>query len=559
MMDRPVCVKANKSYPFSLRRISYVVAAGVAFTSALIAPSGLSAGDPTTVSSWVDSVKKGESAYKEEWSVYVRDLESGKVILDYKGNEKLVPASNRKIVSYGLAIEKLGPEFKFKTELGLTKDYGREGGTINATAILRGNGDPSLSPRYLGQKNPASLVREWIQYIKRLGIDRLQGDFIIDASAFGAEQDCHPASWEDNHIQQTYAPLPSAIGLNDNLIKVTVTAGSKGGPGKVVLYPSLGNISIVNETKTSSGSRGFGMRFDDSGRVLTVSGRVDSGKSLSGSIPLRRPLEYVKGIVEDELKSSGITVAGKVRIVTDPNEGRKYIIQNLIAMHESPPLSDLMQVMMRESDNFIAEQVLRATAWRAVGSGDIASVRKLEQGWYTKLNVAWIEPGWDGSGLSRMNMISAADQVAILMAMNRTPYRSFFLDSLPQSGRNGTLRSRTYGASAGRVVAKTGTLSGAGSLGGYIRDKSGRERWAFTFFGNAPRNTGGRLTTRQNQIMTILIGLLDSGGSTGFNGSSIAGTSSTERSESAPPASSRTREKHKRAIPGMKTYVKGRT
>jgi D-alanyl-D-alanine carboxypeptidase/D-alanyl-D-alanine-endopeptidase (penicillin-binding protein 4) len=86
------------------------------------------------------------------------------------------------------------------------------------------------------------------------------------------------------------------------------------------------------------------------------------------------------------------------------------------------------------------------------------------------------------------------------------------IDALPTSGRTGTLRRRTMGVAAGRIVAKTGTLSGASALSGFIRDKAGRERWVFAAIGNRENSPNGLLSTRQDELMKILVRTLDEGG-----------------------------------------------
>ncbi len=381
---------------------------------------------------------------------------------------------------------------------------------MTAAAVLRGSGDPTLHPRYLNQRNPATVLREWIKKLRFSGITRLQGDFILDASAFGSEQDTHPSAWGTDHIGDSYAPYPSALALNDNLLLITVHR-SASARGSVNLFPSLEGIRISNSMNTGSGPSGLGAKFVDGTLTLSLTGRVDRRTGETGAqVPVVKPLAYIAAIIEDELKLSGVELAGKMKIITDPAEAKAYEIMTLLEHHESPPLGELLKIMTKESDNFLAEQIWRATAYRASGKGDIESARRLEKAWYAERKIGMIEPGWDGSGLSRRNSVSASEQVAVLDAIYRSPLRESAIECLAVSGRSGTLRGRNFGGSAGRVVGKTGTLSGVGALSGYIRDNSGRERYVFSLVGNAPTNTRGRLTTRQNQIMNILLRRMDS-------------------------------------------------
>jgi D-alanyl-D-alanine carboxypeptidase/D-alanyl-D-alanine-endopeptidase (penicillin-binding protein 4) len=123
----------------------------------------------------------------------------------------------------------------------------------------------------------------------------------------------------------------------------------------------------------------------------------------------------------------------------------------------------------------------------------------------------WIEAGWDGSGLSRQTTLSARELTLIMRYVHRSAYRDVLVDALPISGRQGTLRNRSFTPRGGRVQAKTGTLAGVSSLTGYIRDKSGEPRLVFAVIGNAPGDTDGRLAMRINELMKLLIEDLDAG------------------------------------------------
>lgn len=480
-------------------------------------------GEIDTIEDWEDSIRDAESRYDESWSASVRDLETGRVILDYSSSRKLVPASTRKIMVFALAMDAFGPDYKFKTQLGLTKNAGVSNGAVTANVVLRSAGDPTMDERFLSQKNPATVLRGWIGELARKGVRRINGDFIIDASAFGAEQDRHPSAWNDDHIGQSYATYPSAIALNRNLLQVTVNPTSSGKGGKISIYPSIEGLNIVNGTRTVSGrSTGLSAKFGEDGKTLTISGNIGRSIGAHGAhLPHVRPLEFVRAIVQDELNTRGILLGGKVKIVTDPAEGERHKIAEVLGQHESPKLSELTEIMLTNSDNFIADQLWRAVAFRSKKKGDPAAARQWEKEWLSARKLGWIEPGHDGSGLSRENSISAAEQVAILAVVYRSPQRDLFLEGLPSAGESGTLRGRSFGE-RGRVVAKTGTLNGVGALAGFIRDAQGKERWAFSLLGNAPGATRGRINTRANQIMDILLKLLDSGQLSGNSGPKLA-------------------------------------
>jgi D-alanyl-D-alanine carboxypeptidase/D-alanyl-D-alanine-endopeptidase (penicillin-binding protein 4) len=470
--------------------------------------------EPKTTSGWLSIVEKAEANQREEWSVFVKDLRTGETIFQHNPSVRLIPASNRKLMVFALAMDKLGPEYKFRTELGYTGKLDPATGSVSGSLVLRSNGDPTMASRYLSDRNPASVLRGWIADLKKLGIKKIEGDCVIDASAFGPDQDVYPAAWDQSYRTHSYANPPSAIALNENLIRVSVNpASADGAKGRVSLFPAGDGVGVVNKTSSSTGrTYGLDARFQGDNRTLLLMGRVGRGvKTHVVEVPLPEPNFYVSGIVREALRNEGIAMGGSARIIRDRAEAAKLGNFSPTAWHESIPLIDLMRIMMVNSDNFLAEQIWRGTAARAKGDGSLASTRRLEQEWLGQLGLPWIEPGHDGCGLSRDNRVAAAELVAILESVYTSPYQQYLMNCLPVSGRSGTLRGRSMGKEPGRVIAKTGTLSGAASLSGFIRDKQGNPRWGFAVIGNAGGNTNGRLTMRGDQIIKIMLGLLDEG------------------------------------------------
>lgn len=468
--------------------------------------------DPQSTSQWIERIERAGRTSGEQWTVLVKDLNSGRTILEHHPDLRLVPASNRKIITSALALERFGPEYKFSTELGLTQGLRTSDGQITSSLVLRSEGDPTLSQEFLRNQNPADVLRSWVAHLETLGLKHIQGTLYIDASAFGTEQQTFPAVWDPVNRNQSFAAIPSALALGGNVIRVSARPSSTiGNSGRVSLFPSSTGISLVNLTRTVGGrADGLEARFSANGRELHVSGRLGSRAGTQVvEVPVARPLDYVREILIEALADEHVEVKGGVKILTDPREAGALRIVRSIARHDSPPLPELLGKMMKQSDNFLAEQIWRATAHRASGSGTLEAARRNEQLWLAKHGLPRIEPGYDGSGLSRMNRISAAEQVGVLQSIFDSPYGPYLLHSLPVSGRSGTLRGRSFGGAPGRVFAKTGTLSGVGSLSGFITDKAGRPRWVFSMIGNARHNTNGGLTLRQNQIMKLLLRKLD--------------------------------------------------
>lgn len=499
------------------RPIRLAVAFAICFLvfEGAIAPARSGGAEPKTIEAWLGKVRREQTQQRHQWSVLVRDLETGRTVLELNPDQRLIPASNRKLVTFAMAMDKLGPEFRFRTELGSVGRFDQASGILNGSLVLRSNGDPTLSSRYLNQKNPVSVLRGWIAAVAGRGIRRVTGDFVIDASAFGPDQGRYPAVWDPRHKQHAYAPLSTAIALNKNLIRISVRASSSPGyVGNIRIYPSDEGLNVINETRSTPGrSQSLEAEFGaGSSNLLYVRGRV--GKKIRThvvSLPMADPLEYIRAIVEDALHAEGVEIDGSVRVIRDPRAAAHLYPLKTFIQSNSIPLFDLALIMLRDSENFFAEQIWRTTAWRATGRGDANSARRLEAAWLADRRLESLLPGFDGSGLSRENSLSATNLVALLTTFYHSPYRRYLIECLPESGRSGTLRHRSLGYKSGRIAAKTGTLSGVSALSGFIRDRAGNERWVFSMIANAPKSTNGFLTRRQNEIMKILLRKLDAG------------------------------------------------
>lgn len=468
--------------------------------------------EPAGFEGWAASTASAERNLGENWTVIIQDLATTETIFEYNSTRRLAPASNRKIITFGMALENLGPDYQFQTEFGLSApcDPGRS--HFHGDVILRSNGDPSLTDPFMKSgKNPAEIFRTWVDTLKASGIKTIQGNVVVDASAFGDTQNRYPEeTWGPNHKNQTYAPIPSALAMCQNLMRITVAPSRAGSPCRVSIFPADEGITVINNTRTGGRGRGVNAVFDEDSKSLQLSGSVSSGGLEVATVPIPHPLHYVGQLLRNTITENGISVTGRLDIRTSVSQpGAGPAIVQRMGTHESPPLVQMLFLMMRESNNFLAEQLWRAAAARAMGCGDVTRARQAEIDWYKRHGLTGIEPGWDGSGLSRMDQFCARDMAAIVRALYNTAYQTVFLEVLPTAGESGTMRHRTTSTMDGRVTAKTGTLSGASSLSGFIKDSHGRPRFVFSAIGNARRDTNGRLAMRINSLMNIAINKLD--------------------------------------------------
>ena len=195
----------------------------------------------------------------------------------------------------------------------------------------------------------------------------------------------------------------------------------------------------------------------------------------------RRDAEYLANPVPANvdrfrvaLERAGVTVAGPTTVGTPPMAPGE-----LVAFHESPPVGALVGRMLKSSDNFVAELLLKelgVTVGEPTSMGGVAAIWKVAAAF-------GMGPGQavDGSGLSAHDRSAPWHQVDWLVNVSRTDVADHLRHSLPLACGDGTLRQRFCAtAAAGKVFAKTGTLNGVVTLAGYTTTASGRAAW-FSF------------------------------------------------------------------------------
>ncbi len=403
----------------------------------------------------------------------VVSLEDGQVVYARAADELLNPASNTKLVTSAAALLRLGPEFRFTTEV---RSDGRLPNGKVKNLYVKGGGDPTLNTERL-QGLVADLFHR--------GVRGVQGDLVLDDSYFDAE--AWGPGWEQEGSDKSFAAPVSALSLNHNSVGVYVwPADKRGGRPRVELEPESPYLTVESRVTTV---RGGGRRRvvvhtrQDGDRTrVVVRGRMPAGRN--GVVVYRRVYDatlYFGETLKSLLAQRGIKVTGKVRRGT-AGEGAA-----LVASYDSPELADMVRDMNKVSSNFMAEMLLKALG---------AEVRGAPGTWAKGVEVAQELLGElgllrgsyvlkNGSGLNDTNRFSAHQLAALLGAVwKRFPVAAEFISSLGIAGRDGTLRLRMEGTdAAGRLRAKTGTLDHVTALSGYVQSVGG-ERFAFSILVN---------------------------------------------------------------------------
>jgi D-alanyl-D-alanine carboxypeptidase/D-alanyl-D-alanine-endopeptidase (penicillin-binding protein 4) len=421
-----------------------------------------------------------------EWGVMVVSLTRGDTLFALNPDAMLQPASTMKMYTAAIALERLGPNHTFNTSV--VRDGSVKDGVLEGALYLRGDGDPSLSPRYFPGERPMDrLARQ----VAAAGIRRVRGDLVADASAF--EDRLIPEGWQSRYLGAAYAARVSALSLNENLVWVVVTPA--GGKAQVALEPASTTIPIVNSVRVVGGSGGRISAFRASDGSIHVRGTI--GRS-SGprrySLIVDNPPLFTAGALHAALTAAGVTVDGSVRIGEAPKEATP------VATISSPPLWSIISAMNRESINIFAELLFRnagrgSTDEEGSAKTGLAALREfLSEKVGTKPEVVYAA---DGSGLSVLDKLTARSMIQLLGYAHRAPWSAQFHASLPVAGESETLRGRMRGTPAqGNLHAKTGTTNSVVSLGGYVTARNG-EVVAFAFIYNGADRWNARAAMDQ--------------------------------------------------------------
>ncbi len=427
-------------------------------------------------------------------------LDTGRVLFEENAHKLLRPASNMKLYIVTTALDRLSPDFRFTTSVyAAARPDAAE--IVQGDLTVYGRGDPSIAARF-NNGDYFKGIDDLAAKIATAGVKRVEGDLVGDETYFTGPQ--YGSGWEWEDLQWYYGAEVSALTINDNALDLFVKPGLQlGAPALVTTGPPDPLLTIVNRVTT--GPKG-------AKRELTVQrGLGENTLEVSGSIPLD-DLGYTGGVgishpallfvslLRSALVKHGVIVAGRSRTAgavsqtlltagatfssAGSNTSNPPGVSSLteIASFQSPPFSIVAAQTLKPSQNLYTELILRtlgkAVASPAASNGTSTSDNAGLVVVKVFLKEAGLNPEAlvlsDGSGLSRNDMVTAEATVQLLTYMSKHKYANVLREALPIAGVDGTLRNRFKGTAAeNNLRAKTGSLSSAASLSGYVTTAAG--------------------------------------------------------------------------------------
>ncbi len=438
------------------------------------------------------------------FGVKIVSLDTGKILFEHNQQKLFSPASNSKLYTTALGLDRLGPDHKIKTSLYSAARLKR--GTLDGDLIVYGRGDPTINAR-LHDKDIFKALQPFVAALANAGVKSIKGDLIGDDSYF--RQTPYGSGWDADDLQYYYGAEISALTINDNYMQlIAKPAATVGEPCHLSLSPPTKYLKFVNQTQTvaKGGKRDINLHRPLGENVIYVSGQLAVGETnFTDDVTLHNPAGLFVTFLKEALEKNGIKVSGKVRTMnwidrkTAPLDFSKLVELGCV---ESLPLRDILREIQKPSQNLYTDMLLSHVAEQLRPADDQKTMS--EDLGIRELNKFLGEVGIsrgetileEGSGLSRNNLTTPNATVKLLTFMSKHKWADVYRDALPIAGVDGTLRNRMKNtAAAGNVRAKTGTLRWANSISGFVTTASG-EHLVFSVMLNRYSNTDERRSSR---------------------------------------------------------------
>src|SRR5690554_795184 len=441
--------------------------------------------------------------------ISVVDVANGKSVVSYNADKSLTPASVLKLITTATALECLGDNYRYRTEVAFdANDPSR--------ILVIGSGDPTLGSEVFSESPKVFFVNSVQQLNKTLSKSSNYSIYVVD-NLFGYDGVSPEWTWLD--MGNYYASGSYGISIYDNSYKLFFNTTDRNKcPVILRTEPEIKGLKFTNELTLNNTGRDNGyiygapFSYDRAVRGDIPGGRVSF--SIKGDIP--DPGLLLGETLADFLKKEGYKI-GEVRTAREDyftakcaplNIKPAYKVGKSVFTQLSRPLKEIIREINVESNNHYAEHVIRTIGINVSKSiYDNALDEAVEY-----LGKFWKSKGidnsslhmYDGSGLAPQNAVSPQFLTELLSYMyNDSSYSDAFISSLPKAGMEGTLRTfMTNTKYNGKIVAKSGSIGGVQCYAGYLID--GDKKYAFSIMINKYNGTRAQVRGAIEQFLLSL-------------------------------------------------------
>jgi len=393
----------------------------------------------------IDSLASNPIFRNSNMGILIVNPQSGDTLFSHNAKRLFIPASNEKIITGTVALALLGPDYRYQTRFALRGTM--RDSVLDGDLVVIGRGDPTVSDR--AQGSAMTWMSRIADSLSARGVKSITGSLIRGGNAF--PDSIYGYGWEiDDVLTESGAPVDELL-YDEGMTKITTR---------------------IN------------------GRDTTV--------DIATTAPARTYLEALASALSMRGIRVNRGISDSVLVLQTPEPAALFTVT-------SPPLRDILKLLEKPSQNQIAEVLLRTIGLEktGVGSSDsgAAVVRRQLLAWGAERDGFRY---YDGSGMSRHDLVSPETLVRILTVIQRDTAFLAFYDALPIAGVDGTLRTRMVGTkAAGNMRAKTGTLQFVRSLSGYVTDADG-DRLVFSLLHNHFTVPVDSVSKFQNEVGALL-------------------------------------------------------
>jgi len=466
----------------------------------LLVCRGATAGiPPTKAQAVIDRVSTREPAGSGNIGVFAMTI-GGDTLACLNQQKKLVPASNMKLLTTGLALRLLGEDYKFETAIGYSGEI--RDGVLHGNIYIIGGGDPTTGSEAKCAEPLIMTQAKWRRFIQDAGIKRIDGLIIGDGRFFDGSLP-RGRNWGLEDMGTYFGIGPSGLNFYESQQNLYITPGTSVGsnPNVTLRYPDAPWMHIHVAATTG--------KEKTANTLLYVPSESNASGEILGHFPIDRKAHMLECsnlygaytcayyfhnyLTVNGIKSSGyadISPGGNIRAnLDDPESGSRALQKDdltILGTTYSAPLSEIVRETNKESNNFFAETLFRMIGIKSMNSSADDACQTAAENALTSmgLKVSTNCQVDDGCGLSRTNYVSPAFFVSFLKIMARAKCYNSFLESLPATGVDGTMQyrlSKCPDELRHRVHAKTGSMNGVRCVTGYITSTDGLPEHTIVF------------------------------------------------------------------------------
>ena len=494
------------------------------------------AAEKHALSSKIDKILAQPDVARGFWGVEVVSLENGKTLYAHDSDKLFTPASNTKLFTTATAFALLGPDFKFRTTVETSGTIDKHG-RLDSDLVIVGRGDPNLSGRTLPynlrterKMPPIYALESLADQLVQKGLRYVDGNVVADDSYYAFER--YGEGWSQDDLVWEWGAPVSALTINDNVIFVNILPADRVGERAFVditPFPEYYRVdNRIVTTPTGTGPRKIYINREPGSNQLTLWGNVPvDDQGANEALAIEDPADFTAKLFEELLIKRGVTVYGQPKthhtelaslstfsITTTASAGggsdRLPPINSrlplVLAENDSQPISADLRVINKVSQNLHAELLLRLLGKEKGTAGTVEGGLEVERSFLAQADIRPEEyVFYDGSGLSRQDLVTPHAIVKLLTYANKQPWGANWADTFPVAGIDGSLVERfTKSDAQGRVHAKTGSLDHVNCLSGYLTTERG-EHVAFSILSNNHNLTNKRALETIDAIVQALV------------------------------------------------------